>query len=130
MIQKNTETELPQCAVDYAFQRMGGKYKGRIIWTLSHSVQRYGGLRKKIIGITPKMLTQVLREMEEDGLVTRHVYLEVPPRVEYALTASAKELLPFINLLRNWGEKQMEQNGIMSMNRAGLCGVLHEVPGE
>ncbi|MDR6565784.1 DNA-binding HxlR family transcriptional regulator [Chitinophaga ginsengisegetis] len=58
-------------------------------------------------GITPKMLTQVLRELEDDELITRHVYLEVPPRVEYQLTDTGRELLPFITLLSEWGARQM-----------------------
>ena len=71
---------------------------------------RYGELKRAIIGITPKMLTQVLRELEADELVIRKVYLEVPPRVEYWLTPTGKELIPFIKQLRSWGEKQMSNN--------------------
>jgi DNA-binding HxlR family transcriptional regulator len=95
------------CAVDYAFQRIGGKYKGRILWVLRDGFLRYGELRRAVVGITPKMLTQTLKELEADGLVTRKVYLEVPPRVEYTLTATGKELIPFIAQMRGWGEKQM-----------------------
>jgi len=98
----------PVCAVDYAFQRIGGKYKGRIIWYIhTHTVLRYGELKRSIVGITPKMLTQTLRELEEDDLVIRRVYSEVPPKVEYTLTESAKELIPFIDHLREWGDKRM-----------------------
>lgn len=95
------------CAVDYAFQRIGGKHKGRVIYQLRNGIKRYGELRRLVTGITAKMLTQVLRELEEDNLLTRHVYLEVPPRVEYQLTDTGKELLPFIMLLSEWGRKQM-----------------------
>ena len=96
------------CAVDYAFRRVGGKYKGRIIYYLKRfSVMRYGELRRGIVDITPKMLTQTLRELEEDGLIYRKVYHEVPPRVEYSLTAVGEELIPFIEHLRAWGEKRM-----------------------
>jgi DNA-binding HxlR family transcriptional regulator len=101
------------CAVDYAFRRIGGKYKGRLLWYLyQHKVMRYGELRRAIIDITPKMLTQTLRELEDDGLVHRQVYHEVPPRVEYSLTETGLELIPFINHLRVWGEKQMEKEQI------------------
>jgi DNA-binding HxlR family transcriptional regulator len=103
---KNNSTK-PFCAVDYAFQRIGGKYKGRILWVLREHVLRYGELKRAVIGITPKMLTQTLKELEADGLVSRQVYHEVPPRVEYTLTATGKELIPFIGLMRSWGEKQM-----------------------
>jgi len=102
----------PACAVDYAFQRIGGKHKGRLLYHLQHEVLRYGQLRKAMTGVTPKMLVQVLRELEQDGLLTRTVYLEVPPRVEYALTASGRELLPFIDLLRGWGSRQMAQKDL------------------
>ena len=95
------------CAVDYAFQRIGGKYKGRILWVLRDGVLRYGELNRAVIGITPKMLTQTLKELEVDKLITRKVYLEVPPRVEYTLTTTGKELIPFIKQMRIWGEKQM-----------------------
>jgi DNA-binding HxlR family transcriptional regulator len=95
------------CAVDYAFQRIGGKHKGRVIYHLRNGIKRYGELRRLLTGITAKMLTQVLRELEEDNLLTRHVYLEVPPRVEYQLTDTGRELLPFITLLSEWGSKQM-----------------------
>ena len=98
------------CPVDYAFKRIGGKYKGRILWVLRDRFMRYGELKRAIIGITPKMLTQVLRELEADELVIRKVYLEVPPRVEYSLTPTGKELIPFIKQLRSWGEKQMSNN--------------------
>jgi DNA-binding HxlR family transcriptional regulator len=95
------------CAVDYAFQRIGGKYKGRILWVLRDGFLRYGELSRVVVGITPKMLTQTLKELEADELITRKVYLEVPPKVEYSLTDTGKELIPFISQMRSWGEKQM-----------------------
>lgn len=101
------KNKLITCAVDYAFQRIGGKYKGRILWALRDGFMRYGELKRGILGITPKMLTQVLREMEADGLVDRKVYLEVPPKVEYSLTATGLELIPFIDQMKEWGERQM-----------------------
>lgn len=97
------------CAVDYAFQRIGGKYKGRILWVLRNGVLRYGELKRAVIGITSKMLTQTLKELEADELVARKVYLEVPPRVEYALTKTGNEIIPFIEQMRNWGEQKMER---------------------
>jgi len=97
------------CAVDYAFQRIGGKYKGRIIWHLhTKGVLRYGELRRHIPDITPKMLTQTLRELEYDKLISRKVYKEVPPKVEYSLTEVGAELVPFVNYLRDWGQRQLD----------------------
>ncbi|MFD2286708.1 transcriptional regulator [Pedobacter petrophilus] len=96
------------CAVDFAFQRIGGKYRGRILWYLNaHKVLRYGELKRLLQGITTKMLTQTLRELEQDGMVNRKVYLEVPPKVEYSLTSASLELIPLINELREWADRQI-----------------------
>jgi len=120
MAKKNTGT--PLCAVDFAFRRIGGKYKGRILWYLHmHKVLRYGELRRSIVDITTKMLTQTLRELEEDGLVHREVYHTMPPRVEYSLTPSSQELIPFINHLRQWGDRQMEKEGIPVIGSPADC---------
>jgi len=100
------------CPVDYAFQRIGGKYKGRILWYLKDGVKRYGELKKLVEGVSPKMLTQALKEMEDDGLVTRKAFSEVPPRVEYALSESGLSLIPGIDQLRLWGQKQMQSEQI------------------
>ena len=105
---KNKYSIEVSCPVDYAFRRIGGKYKGRILWHLhTQPVMRYGELRKTLCDITPKMLTQTLRELEDDQLVTRKVYHEVPPKVEYSLTEIGLELIPFIEHLKNWGEKEI-----------------------
>jgi DNA-binding HxlR family transcriptional regulator len=88
----------PSCPVDYAFRRIGGKYKGRILWYLHvKAIMRYGELRKTLSDITPKMLTQTLRELEDDSLINRKVYHEVPPKVEYSLTEVGQQLIPFID---------------------------------
>jgi len=106
---KNKECpEVVTCSVDYAFKRIGGKYKGRILWYLhDHSVLRYGELNRTMPDITTKMLTQTLRELEADHLVNRKVYHEVPPKVEYSLTEVGMELIPFIQYLKEWGDKQI-----------------------
>jgi|SRR5882757_8987227 len=102
------------CSVDYAFRRIGGKYKGRILWALSEQkTMRYGELGRRIADSTPKMLTQTLRELEEDKLISRKVYYEVPPKVEYSLTNTGEELIPFISHLRAWGIKQMQKENVV-----------------
>lgn len=106
----NKKNKPAHCPVDYAFKRIGGKYKGRILWVIRDNFMRYGELKRAIVGITPKMLTQVLRELEADELVNRKVYQEVPPRVEYSLTPTGEELIPLIKQLRSWGEKKMANN--------------------
>jgi DNA-binding HxlR family transcriptional regulator len=80
-----------------------------------NEVLRYGELRRSVIDITPKMLTQSLRELEEDELVHRKVYKELPPRVEYTLTKMGTKMIPFIKLLRQWGDQQMEKGNIPSI---------------
>ena len=98
------------CGVDYAFKRIGGKYKGRILWHLnSKAVLRYGELSRTLPDITTKMLTQTLRELEDDKLVIRKIYHEVPPKVEYSLSDTGQELITFIGHLHNWGNKQLEK---------------------
>lgn len=98
------------CVLDFAFQRIGGKYKGRILWALNkYSVMRYGELSHEISGITTKMLTQTLRELESDNLIHREMYPQVPPKVEYTLTETGKELIPFIRYLVEWGYKNMKE---------------------
>jgi DNA-binding HxlR family transcriptional regulator len=111
MAKKNQETAM--CPVDYAFKRIGGKYKARILWHIHRStVLRYGELKRTLPDITTKMLTQSLRELEEDLLINRKVFHEVPPKVEYTLTAISKELMPSIQLLMAWGDKQMKKKKI------------------
>ena len=117
---KKAKHLLPTCGIDYAFQRIGGKYKGRILWRLRSGTLRYGALRRTITGVNAKMLTQALRELEDDGLINRKVYVEVPPKVEYSLTDSGEELLPFLSLLRDWAKQQMLINHIEAMPNPAL----------
>lgn len=98
--------------MDYAFQRVGGKHKGRLLWNLQFKPLRYGALRRLVSGVSTKMLTQALRELEADGLIARHEFAEVPPRVEYTLLPTGAQLVPFINLLRCWAEEQMQAAGV------------------
>jgi DNA-binding HxlR family transcriptional regulator len=108
---KNIES--PICCIDYAFRRIGGKYKGRILLYLyRNEVLRFGELRRMTIDITPKMLTQTLRELEEDELVHRAVFPESPPRVEYTLTDTGHRFIPFIDAMREWGGRQMAKGSI------------------
>ena len=107
------QAEIPECiqrcGVEYAFKRIGGKYKGRILWHLGlQTVLRYGELSRTLPDITTKMLTQTLRELEEDKLIIRKMYHEVPPKVEYSLSDTGQELVPFIEHLHLWGKKQLE----------------------
>lgn len=85
-----------------AFSLLSGKWKLEIMWLLNQRIYRFGELRKAIPGVTQHMLTAQLRELEDDGLVARTVYAEVPPRVEYAITAKARGLGPTMEALTVW----------------------------
>jgi DNA-binding HxlR family transcriptional regulator len=85
-----------------AFALLSGKWKLEIMWLLNQRVYRFGELRKAIPGITQHMLTAQLRELEADGLVTRTVFAEVPPRVEYEMTDKARGLGPTMQALMAW----------------------------
>jgi len=94
-----------QNPVELALDVIGGKWKMPILWRLKDRVLRYGELKRSLGRITHKMLTRHLRELEADGLVTRAVYPEVPPRVEYAITELGRTAIPAIDTLRDWGAK-------------------------
>lgn len=85
-----------------AFSMLSGKWKLEIMWLLNQRVHRFGELRKAIPGITQHMLTAQLRELEADGLISRTVYAEVPPRVEYEMTTKARGLGPTMEALTAW----------------------------
>ena len=91
------------CPVEAALDVIGGKWKPLILWALTDSVLRFSGLQKELPGINTKMLTKQLRELEEDGVIERTVYPEVPPRVEYMMTDFGKTLIPILEALCNWG---------------------------
>ncbi|UWX62311.1 helix-turn-helix transcriptional regulator [Chryseobacterium oranimense] len=102
---------LTLCSIDYAFKRLGGKFKGRIIWVLYHNeVLRYGELKKSMKDINTKTLTLSLKELEEDDLIKRTLYPEVPPKVEYCLSEEGKKLIPVLFYMKEWGEKQLLKN--------------------
>lgn len=85
-----------------AFALLSGKWKLEIMWLLNQRVYRFGELRKAIPGITQHMLTAQLRELERDGLISRTVFAEVPPRVDYAITPKARGLGPTMEALTAW----------------------------
>lgn len=93
----------PACAVEVTLDFIDGKWKGVILFHLQGGLRRFGELRRLMPGITQRMLTKQLRALEDDGLVTRTVYAEVPPRVEYALSEMGERLRPVIDALRTWG---------------------------
>ncbi len=99
------------CSVEAALAVIGGRWKAVIIFHLIHEeVLRFGELLKMIPKVSQRMLTNQLRELEEDGVISRTVYAQVPPKVEYRLTEYGKTLTPIMRALRAWGEGHMAQS--------------------
>lgn len=99
-----TEKTLPACPVETTLTLISDKWKVLIIRDLMPGTKRFGELKRSIGGVSQKVLTSQLRQMEESGLLTRTVYPEVPPRVEYTLTELGYSLRPVLEALRDWGE--------------------------
>lgn len=96
--------ELPACPVEITMGLIGEKWKVLIIRDLLTGTKRFGELQRSIGGVSQKVLTNNLRQMEKSGLISRKVYAEVPPRVEYSLTDLGKSLKPILDSMVNWGE--------------------------
>ena len=93
------------CAVEAALDVIGGKWKGVILSHLLNGSKRFSQLRREVPNVTQRMLTLQLRELEEDGVIHREVYQQVPPRVEYSLTPFGRSLEPLLTLLQEWGHE-------------------------
>jgi DNA-binding HxlR family transcriptional regulator len=104
-------TRTYNCPVEAALDVIGGKWKALILWWLQERTWRFAELRRQIPGITEKMLTRQLRELEADGIVARRVYPTVPPRVEYSLTAYGRSLKRALSAICDWGRNHMERIG-------------------
>ena len=105
------EKTSPACPVETTLTLISDKWKVLIIRDLLPGTKRFGELRKSIGSVSQKVLTTQLRQMEERGLLTRTVYPEVPPRVEYALTELGHSLEPVLEAMRDWGEAYKAKNG-------------------
>ena len=102
--------ELPACPVETTLTSISDKWKVLILRDMLTGTKRFGELKKSIGHVSQKVLTAQLREMEENGLLTRTVYAEVPPRVEYTLTDLGYSLKPILDAMWNWGENYKAQN--------------------
>ena len=98
-----TKAELPECPVATTVTLIGSKWKLLIIRNLLSRPWRFNALKKDLVGISQKVLTDSLRSMEEDGLILRTVYPEVPPRVEYSLSSLGESLKPILDSMADWG---------------------------
>ena len=101
------------CALDVTMEYIGGKWKTVVLWYLRKDTRRFKDLKKLIPGITEKMLSLQLRQLEKDGIINRTVFAEVPPRVEYCLTQQGKTLLPILEELGKWGRWKSKVAGDM-----------------
>ncbi|MDI9394066.1 MAG: helix-turn-helix domain-containing protein [Euryarchaeota archaeon] len=116
-----------QCPVEATLDVIGGKWKPIILWQLKAEKLRFSGLQQCMKGISPKMLTKQLRELEEAGLVLREVYPVIPPRVEYSLTEFGKTVLPVLDALCEWGSKYLQRECAFDKNedlKAAECPTL------
>lgn len=105
MSEQKTVKELPACPVETTLTLIGDKWKVLILRDLLTGTKRFGELKKSIGSVSQKVLTAQLRAMEGSGLLTRTVYAEVPPRVEYSLTDLGKSLKPILDAMWDWGEE-------------------------
>ena len=110
MNETSAKKELPACPVETTLTLIGDKWKVLILRDLMPGTKRFGELKKSIGKVSQKVLTAQLRDMEQNGLVHRKVYPEVPPRVEYSLTPLGMSLRPILDAMWNWGQEYKAQN--------------------
>lgn len=107
----NQDSHCSQCPVEFTVNMIGGKYKLLILHKLSLlGVRRFNELRKEFPNITQRTLTRQLRELENDGLINRQVYSEIPPKVEYSLSETGKSLHSILYQIEEWGLNYMANN--------------------
>jgi len=126
------QNSIQQCPVTTALSIIGGKWKVIILWHLKEGgVKRFGELQRLVRGISQKMLTQELRDLEETGLVSRKVYPVVPPKVEYSLTETGWSLKPVLEQLCDWGSHYRKTRSEAAMEGAveGAVEGAMEAPG-
>lgn len=110
MSEQRSTKELPACPVETTLTLIGDKWKVLILRDLMPGTKRFGELKKSIGHVSQKVLTAQLRDMEENGLLHRRTYAEVPPRVEYSLTDLGRSLKPVLDALQEWGARYKAQN--------------------
>ena len=96
-----------ECPTEHTLRVIGGSWKILIVYYLFDGTRRYSEFQRRLQGISPRMLSRQLRELEHDGIIKRKVYPEVPPKVEYSLTPLGRSLIPIVRLLFKWGEQHM-----------------------
>lgn len=99
------------CAMDITMGYIGGKWKAIVLWYLRKDAKRFSELKRLIPGITEKMLSLQLKQLEKDGIIKRKIYAEVPPRVEYSLSEEGKSLKPVLEEIASWGRYMGKKYG-------------------
>ncbi|GAA0180691.1 helix-turn-helix domain-containing protein [Clostridium sediminicola] len=105
----STNKKMPDCPVETTLSLIGNKWKVLILRDLMEKTMRFNELMRSVSGITQKVLTSHLRDMESDGLLTRKIYPVIPPKVEYSLTDTGRSLKPILDTMAVWG-KEFKQN--------------------
>lgn len=100
------------CPMEIGLNILSGKWKLQIIWRISKGKIRFNELQRELSGITTKVLTMQLRELERDGIIDRTIYPEVPPKVEYQLTELGKTIQPVLGALCNWGNEYIKERSL------------------
>lgn len=108
---KSRKAQRTGCAVEVTLSVIGGVWKPIILFHLLNGKLRFNQLCRMVSSATPRMMTLQLRELEADGIISRTVYAEVPPKVEYELTAQGRSLEPILLTMRDWGEQFQEAQG-------------------
>lgn len=97
----------PGCSVEAAIGLIDGKWKSVILYHLLDGTLRFNELRRQVVNVTPRMLTNQLRELEQDGLIERKIYAQVPPKVEYSLSPLGRSMKPILLALKGWGDENI-----------------------
>lgn len=105
------------CVMIYSMEIIGGKWRVPILWKLyKNKIMRYNELKRNLVGITNIMLTRSLQSLEENGLVNRVEFNQIPPRVEYSLTDNGLQLVPALESIFNWGKERMTKEDVTLQN--------------
>lgn len=101
-----------KCPVEITIDILGGKWRALIVWHLSKNVLRFSEVQKIVPGISKKVLSEHLKELEKNKIIDRKVYPEIPPRVEYKITSKGKGLSEILDLMEKWGRNILETEGV------------------
>ncbi|NUS92016.1 MAG: helix-turn-helix transcriptional regulator [Nocardia sp.] len=109
-----SDTDHEVCGMSLAIDVVGGKWKLHLMWVLGEGPQRFGRIRRTLTGVSEKVLTENLRQLETSGVVHREIYPEIPPRVEYSLTPLGEDLATALRPLEDWGDRPRDRLGAVA----------------